>query len=72
MPHGNGTDSDRPTPADGPVVGDGDRRNDHDPAETFSRPAVTVSRTSPGKRVFSEADNTDGWIATDLAVEPER
>jgi len=36
------------------------------------RPTVTASRSSPGRVVFTEDGNTDGWIATDAAVEPER
>lgn len=35
-------------------------------------PHVTVCESCPGKLVFLEAGNTDGWIATDLAVEPDR
>lgn len=28
--------------------------------------------TSPGKTVFTEPDNSDGWIATDVTVDVER
>ena len=35
-------------------------------------PAVTASRASPDRTVFTEEGNTDGWIATDLTVELER
>lgn len=37
-------------------------------------PAAVVSshETSPGKIVFTERNNTDGWIATDFAVTLER
>lgn len=28
--------------------------------------------TSPGRTVFTEPDNCDGWIATDLTVDVER
>lgn len=31
---------------------------------------VTAHETRPGRLVFTEAGNSDGWIATDLAVEP--
>ncbi|ELY85578.1 MULTISPECIES: hypothetical protein [Natrialba] len=36
-------------------------------------PAVAVSchETRPGKIVFTEQDNNDGWIATDLTVDLE-
>ena len=30
---------------------------------------VTVHESCPGRAVFTEADNTDGWIATDYTVE---
>ena len=32
-------------------------------------PDVTVCESCPGKLVFLEAGNTDGWIATDSTVE---
>lgn len=32
---------------------------------------VTSHETRPGKIVFTERDNSDGWIATDLAVDLE-
>ncbi len=30
---------------------------------------VAACRTCPGRVVFIESDNTDGWIATDATVE---
>ncbi|ELY28816.1 hypothetical protein C500_12760 [Natrialba magadii ATCC 43099] len=30
---------------------------------------VSCHETRPGKIVFTERDNTDGWIATDLTVD---
>lgn len=36
-----------------------------------SRPTVTVCGSSPDRAVFIESGNTDGWIATDLAVVPD-
>lgn len=48
----------------------------HSPAGVAERspeldlPHVSVCRSRPGKLVFIEAGNTDGWIATDSAVEP--
>jgi hypothetical protein len=33
---------------------------------------ITVHRTSPGRTVFTESNNSDGWIATDYAVDLER
>ena len=37
-----------------------------EPAE--AAPVVTSHRPSPERVVFTEHDNVDGWIATDLAV----
>lgn len=34
--------------------------------------AVTAHTSSPDRVVFVEADNTDGWIATDYTVELSR
>jgi hypothetical protein len=33
---------------------------------------VTAHSTRPGHVVFTEAENDDGWIATDLTVDPPR
>jgi hypothetical protein len=33
---------------------------------------VSTHCTNPGRTVFIEAGNTDGWIATDLTVDPDR
>ena len=33
---------------------------------------VTVHRSSPDRAVFTERDNTDGWIATDHTVDLRR
>lgn len=35
-------------------------------------PLVSALRTSPDRTVFTEDGNSDGWIATDLTVEPWR
>lgn len=32
-------------------------------------PVVHVCETCPGRAVFVESGNTDGWIATDLTVD---
>lgn len=32
---------------------------------------VSAHETRPGRLVFTEAGNCDGWIATDLIVDPE-
>lgn len=47
-----------------------DRAGHDGELETTAR-AVTAHRTSPDRTVFTERDNTDGWIATDLTVELE-
>lgn len=33
---------------------------------------VTAHRSSPSKTVFTETNNSDGWIATDCTVSLER
>jgi len=33
---------------------------------------VLACETCPGRSVFVESANRDGWIATDLTVEPRR
>ena len=48
------------------------RRQDPDPEDVEKPAAVVCSHeTRPGKIVFTERNNTDGWIATDLAVDLE-
>jgi hypothetical protein len=54
------------------------------PAETRSRsgppsepesdqcPDITVCESCPGTSIFIEAENTDGWIASDLTVDVPR
>ena len=39
---------------------------------TDNSQVVSVHRSSPERVVFTEAGNTDGWIATDLAVDLQR
>jgi hypothetical protein len=36
--------------------------------ETDSSPCVSALRASPNRTVFTEEDNSDGWISTDLIV----
>ncbi|NGM70933.1 hypothetical protein G6M89_18315 [Natronolimnobius sp. AArcel1] len=48
------------------------RRQDSETDDTDEPEAVvTCHETRPGKTVFTECDNTDGWIATDLTVDLE-
>jgi len=35
-------------------------------------PDIAVCESCPGRVVFTEADNTDGWIASDLTVDVVR
>ena len=52
------------------------RRPDaEDDAETNADgeiPGVSAYETRPGRVVFTETENADAWIATDLAVAVER
>lgn len=50
------------------------RRQDADADEPNDEPSaiVTSHEPRPGRLVFTERDNTDGWIATDFAVELRR
>lgn len=40
--------------------------------EANATPRVTAQETVPGRLVFTEDGNTDGWVATDLAVDPAK
>lgn len=35
-------------------------------------PEIVVCESCPGRSVFLEAGNTDGWISSDLAVDVTR
>ena len=43
-----------------------DSRREPEPEQT---PAVTVCEGCPGRSVFMESENTDGWIASDHVVD---
>ncbi|AXR78186.1 DUF7331 family protein [Natrarchaeobaculum sulfurireducens] len=49
------------------------RRQDASDPEAVAEPTaiVTSHEPRPGKVVFTERDNNDGWIATDLTVDLE-
>jgi len=49
-----------------------DRRERERSAASPPEGAVTAHRSSPERVVFTEEGNTDGWIATDLTVSPDR
>jgi len=36
------------------------------------RPAISVCESCPGRSVFIESENTEGWIASDDTVEVTR
>jgi hypothetical protein len=35
-------------------------------------PTLSAVRTAPGRTVFTEAGNGDGWLATDYTADVER
>ena len=41
-------------------------------AAAFHEVQVTAHTSAPDRTVLTERGNTDGWIASDLAVEPAR
>ena len=42
------------------------------PEERDPGTGLRAHSTSPERTVFTEPDNSDGWIATDLTVDVER
>jgi len=50
-----------------------DRSDEASPERDFA-PATDIAalRTCPDRTVFSENDNADGWISTDVTVDLER
>jgi len=52
-----------------PPVGRGDGEQQ---AAALPDVPVTAHRSAPGRTVFVEEGNTDGWIASSLTVEPDR
>lgn len=47
------------------------RREPTNAPEPFET-GVSSHESSPGRFVFVEEENSDGWLATDLTVEPRR
>ncbi|WP_181685947.1 hypothetical protein [Halorhabdus salina] len=47
-------------------------RSDNVDSDRDEEVAVQSFESSPDRTVFSEDGNPDGWIATDLTVEPVR
>jgi hypothetical protein len=48
------------------------RGSDDTPAVGENTPTVSQLSTSPDRFVFTENDNSEGWIATDHVVSVER
>lgn len=40
--------------------------------QSIAERSITAHSTAPGRTVFTESDNRDGWIATDYAVDLRR
>jgi hypothetical protein len=38
----------------------------------YDRPDISLCESGPGKSVFLESGNTDGWIASDFVVDVTR
>jgi hypothetical protein len=41
-------------------------------AETPETPEISICTSCPGKSVFLEAGNSDGWISSELTVDVRR
>ena len=48
------------------------RTDDEGEPSPSDTPTVSVCESCPGRTVFLESGNTDGWIESDLTVEPTR
>lgn len=48
------------------------QREDGPPRPDPTASPIRACETCPGKHVFLEGGNTDGWIATDLVVDLDR
>lgn len=46
------------------------RRDEESDREGADAPPVMAHESRPGRTVFTESGNADGWIATDLTVDP--
>lgn len=46
--------------------------DDPEPTTATETTLVAAHETCPGRTVFTERENSDAWIATDLTVELER
>jgi len=50
---------------------DGRTRAEPEGADGDDAPRVRAHESRPGRTVFTEADNPDAWIATDLTYDAE-
>ncbi|MFB6295692.1 MAG: hypothetical protein ABEH66_02480 [Halobacteriales archaeon] len=50
----------------------GRSRDDEADSDRTATPEVSVCETCPDTSVFIEAENADGWIASDVTVDVER
>lgn len=48
------------------------QRSEDEHAEEHDEVQVTAIRSSPDRTVFTEDENSDGWISTDVTVDVER
>ena len=46
-----------------------EEQDEAEPDTTDTGCVISCHETRPGRRVFTERGNTDGWIATDVVVE---
>jgi hypothetical protein len=46
-----------------------ERATDPDAEADREVPTLSIHETRPGRKVLTEADNTDGWISSDVTVE---
>ncbi|WP_436936070.1 hypothetical protein [Halovenus marina] len=52
------------------MIADAQSRTDsHAGFESGERPQITICESCPDRFVFIEAENTDGWIASDHTVD---
>lgn len=49
-----------------------DPQHERDRNSTETEAVVSCHETKPGRRVFTERGNADGWISSDLVVELSR
>lgn len=48
------------------------RDREHAHTEAQDEPDIIIQESCPGRQVFSEKDNPNGWIGTDVTVDVKR